>query len=628
MRFIGCKANLLPFIASFVRERNLRGTVFCDLFAGTASVGKHFKQLGYRIVSNDILYFSYVLQRVYIYQNSKPSFATLSEALALRPARTTLFDDGDPNAEAVIQHLNSIPGVEGYVYSSYCPDGTATGSHIRRYFTGENAKKIDAVRQTIEDWKTEHLIDEDEYFYLLCSLVEAVPSVSNISGTYGAFLKDWDPRAFKPLTLRAPHVVESGISHSVFNEDGLRVLERVGKVDILYLDPPYNERQYAPNYHVLETIAKWDRPRIRGVTGMRDYDDQKSEFCNPTTALRSMEQILSTNTFRHFILSYNSEGIVPERDILTLLQSHGSTEVVEFEYQRFKSHGKGEPRSGVKEKLYYMKPRHMLNRLNDLNGSEWTHFLNSVEVTHYSTNGVDSFAHHLRKINPSPKPPQLMKRLVDFFTKQGQVVLDPFMGVGGTLLACSLAARRGIGVDISQRYIQAYEQACSELGLKQQTTILGDSTHLDVLLDPNTTVDFILTDPPYGGMLSRKRTGQAKKKTGVAEATPFTDDASDLGNMSQEDFLDSLKEIIYKASRYLKPKGYIAIFAKDMQPEGKSHNMLHSTITQKLLELPDLIFAGYKIWYDATQKLYPFGYPHAFVANQFHQYILIFRKEN
>jgi len=627
MRFIGCKENLLDYIEFFVKEKNIRGEVFCDLFAGTASVGKHFKKLGYKIISTDILYFSYVLQRVYIKQNKYPKFNILTKDLGIKPLKTTLFENEDLNAKSVIHYLNNIESLEGYIYKNYSPEGTKDQKHVRKYFTGENAKKIDAIREKIEEWKQKELINEEEYFYLLCSLIEAVPFVSNISGTYGAFLKNWDKRAFKKLTLEAPIIIESKASHKVFNEDGVGLLDKIGKIDILYLDPPYNERQYAPNYHILETIAKWDNPRIKGVTGLREYNDQKSDFCNVATALKAMEEISKKKNFKHLVLSYNNEGIMPEKEILALFNRYGKTEIIEQNYQRFKSNSNGELKTKVKEKLYYMKPLDRLNKLNDLNGAEWAHFLNSVEVTHYSTNGADSFAHHLRRKIPSPKPPQLMKKFVDFFTKEGQVVLDPFMGVGGSLLACSLSGRRGIGIDISKEFIDVYEQVCAELRLEKQTTIVGDSANIDKLLDSDTTVDFILTDPPYGEMLSRKRTGERKKKNGFAEATPFTKHKLDLGNMNQEDFLESLKDIIYKASKYLKVKGYIAVFIKDLQPNGKSHNMLHSIVAEKLLEIPCLTFRGYKIWYDATQKLYPFGYPHAFVANQFHQYILIFRKE-
>jgi tRNA G10 N-methylase Trm11 len=220
-----------------------------------------------------------------------------------------------------------------------------------------------------------------------------------------------------------------------------------------------------------------------------------------------------------------------------------------------------------------------------------------------------------------------MKKFIDFFTKEGQIVFDPFMGVGGTLIACSLANRKGIGIDLSRDYIDLYKKVCKELNITEQTAIVGNSLELDKLLSKDMKFDFILTDPPYGEMLSKKRTGQRKKKMGLAVATPFTNHETDLGNMTRENFLKSLKKVIEKSTEYLKPKGYIAIFVKDLQPNGNGNNMLHYSVTEKLLEIPNLSFRGYKIWYDATQKLYPFGYPHAFVANQFHQFIMIFRKE-
>jgi len=627
MRFIGCKENLVDFIESYVKERSINGSVFCDLFAGTGSVAKHFKKLGYKIISNDLLYFSYVLQKVYIQQNEYPKFTKLLRYLKINPVEETLFTSESLNAKEIIKYLNNLDGLEGFIFKNYSPEGTQGQTHVRKYFTGQNAKRIDAIREKIEVWKKEDLVNEQEYFFLLCALVEAVPFVANISGTYAAFLKDWDPRAFKTLTLEPPEIIESNETHKVFNINGLELLDQLNGTDILYLDPPYNERQYAPNYHILETIAKWDSPYIKGVTGMRSYEGQKSEFCNPKTGLKALEEILKKKKFKHLVLSYNDEGIMPEDKILALFNKYGKTEVAEQSYQRYKSNSNGEKKNGVKEKLYYLKIVNNKNKLNDLSGAEWLYFLNSVDVTHYSTKGADGFAHHLRIKNPSPKPPQLMKKFVDFFTKEGQVVLDPFMGVGGTLIASSLSNRKGIGIDLSKEYVDLYKKVCEELGIAEQTAIVGNSLQLDKLLKKGTVVDFILTDPPYGEMLSNKRTGQRRKKIGVAEATPFTDHEEDLGNMNRESFLESLKNIIQKSAEYLKPKGYIAVFVKDLQPKNGEHNMLHCFIADKLLEIPNLSFRGYKIWYDATQKLYPFGYPHAFVANQFHQFIMIFRKE-
>ena len=627
MRFIGCKENLLDFIETLVKQKDIRGNVFCDLFAGTGSVAKHFKKLGYKIISSDLLFFSYVLQKVYVEQNQYPKFSKLLKHLKIDLVEETLFTSDSQNAKEIIKYLNNLEGVEGFIYKNYSPEGTRGQTYSRKYFTGENSKRIDAIREKIEEWKKLNLINEQEYYFLLASLIEAVPFVANISGTYSAFLKEWDKRAFKKLTLEVPEIIKSNETHKVYHNDGLKILDQVKGIDILYLDPPYNERQYAPNYHILETIAEWDNPEIKGVTGMRPYENQKSEFCNARTGIKALGEIIKKNNFKYLLLSYNDDGVMPESEILKLFNKAGKSEIAEQSYQRYKSNSNGEQKNGVKEKIYYLKSVNQQNKLNDLSGSEWIFFLNSVEVTHYSTKGADGFAHHLRGKHPSPKPPQLMKKFVDFFTKENQIVFDPFMGVGGTLIACSLSNRKGIGIDLSKEYIDLYKKVCKELGVAEQTAIIGNSLEIEKVLPKNTQFDFILTDPPYGEMLSKKRTGQRKKKTGIAVATPFTNRETDLGNMERENFLESLKIVIAKSAQYLKPKGYIAVFVKDLQPNGNGHNMLHCYITSKLLEIPDISFKGYKIWYDATQKLYPFGYPHAFVANQFHQFVMIFRKE-
>jgi len=260
MRFIGCKENLLGFIEAFIKEKDIKGNVFCDLFAGTTSVGKHLKKLGYKIITTDLLYFSYVLQKVYLEQNQYPKFLKLLNYLKINPVEETLFTSESQNAQEVIKYLNNLEGIEGFIFKNYSPEGTKDQVYVRKYFTDENAKKIDTIREKIEEWKKAKLLNEQEYFFLLCSLIEAVSFVANISGTYAAFLKNWDKRAFKKLTLEIPEIIRSNETHKTFNIDGLELLNQIKGIDILYLDPPYNERQYAPNYHILETIAKWDKP--------------------------------------------------------------------------------------------------------------------------------------------------------------------------------------------------------------------------------------------------------------------------------------------------------------------------------------------------------------------------------
>lgn len=271
------------------------------------------------------------------------------------------------------------------------------------------------------------------------------------------------------------------------------------------------------------------------------------------------------------------------------------------------------------------------NKLNDLTGKEWIHFLCSVKVTSYSTRGKENFSHDLRKTHPSPKPPQLMKEIIEFFTKRGQWVLDPFMGVGGTLLGCSLSNRNGVGIDIVQKYLDIYEKVCEREGLKTQITKKGDARNIEEILNELQKVypeihkkfDLFLTDTPYCNMMSKERTAtlkQGKKKT------PFSNLSSDIGNLDYDEFLEELKKIIEKGIKFLHTKKYLVMFIKDLQPN-EHHNMLHADVVSKLSEIKNLKFRGYKIWFDKTQNLYPFGYPYAFVANQFHQFILVFRKE-
>jgi DNA modification methylase len=267
------------------------------------------------------------------------------------------------------------------------------------------------------------------------------------------------------------------------------------------------------------------------------------------------------------------------------------------------------------------------NQLNDLSGREWTYALRSVIATRYPTNGAEGYAHALRRAHPSPKPPQLMAELIRFFSKRGGRVLDPFAGVGGTLLACALEGRLGAGVELSPEYAEIYREVCAELVLEPQTLIVGDARRAetyDALGDE--AFDLILTDPPYAQMMARPKTGERKKR-GRGDATPFTVDPADLGNLDYRAFLPALREALALALARLKPRGYLVLFAKDIQPTREHHNLLHADIVEELLSLPGLTFRGYRIWHDMSQNLYPFGYPFAFVANQVHQFILVFRNE-
>ena len=122
------------------------------------------------------------------------------------------------------------------------------------------------------------LLSDNEYYYLLAGLIEAVPYISNIAGTYGAYLKHWDKRTNKKLELVRIKTIKNSMSNMCFNEDSNELIKKISG-DILYIDPPYNSRQYATNYHLLETISRYDNPNIYGKTGLRPYQDLKSKYC-------------------------------------------------------------------------------------------------------------------------------------------------------------------------------------------------------------------------------------------------------------------------------------------------------------------------------------------------------------
>lgn len=351
MRYIGNKENLCDKIFHIMQSKNINGNSFFDFFAGTTSVGQYFKQKKYQIFSSDLMYFSFVLQKAYLENNETVLFEKLLQNIFVET--NDLFAT---NIDKVILFLNTIPPQEGFIYQNYTPTGTANLEIPRMFFSDENGKIIDAIRQQIEIWKQDNLISENEYFILLACLIESVSFYANVAGVYAAFHKKWDPRAVKKMMLRPIKISNNKLDNQVYNKDSVELLEHI-EADIFYLDPPYNQRQYAPNYHLLETIAKYDNPTIKGVSGMRDYQHQKSKFCNAKTGLEELDKVAQNGKFKHLILSYNSEGIMPSEGIISVLEQYGKTELVEFDYLRFKSNNNGESKHKkyIKEQLYILK---------------------------------------------------------------------------------------------------------------------------------------------------------------------------------------------------------------------------------------------------------------------------------
>lgn len=353
MRYIGNKENIISQIDNILDIRNIKGNTFFDFFSGTTSVAKYYKKKGYTIYSSDLMYMSFCLQKAYIENNEEePSFEKILPIINSSKTNNTLFKTP---LETVIDYLNQIPDEKGFIYENYTPSGTRNLDIPRMYFSDENGLRIDAIRQQIEEWKNNYLLLENEYYILLSCLIETVSFYANVAGVYAAFYKKWDPRAVKRLELRRIELYNNQKKNIVHNVNSLDLIENIN-TDILYLDPPYNERQYLPNYHILETIAKYDNPTIKGVTGIRDYENKKSTFCNPKTALRDLELIIQKSNFKHLILSYNSEGIMSQEDIIALMSNYGNVAFEQFLYARFKSNNKGlsKTKKTVYEQVYIL----------------------------------------------------------------------------------------------------------------------------------------------------------------------------------------------------------------------------------------------------------------------------------
>ena len=188
----------------------------------------------------------------------------------------------------------------------------------------------------IEKWKKKQLITENEYFYLLACLIEAADKVANTASVYEAFLKDLKKSAQKPIIINPLELTFKNKSYEVYNKDSKELIKEI-KGDILYLDPPYNTRKYDTNYHILETIALYDNPKIKGKTGIRVDDSKKSNYCIKNKAAIELEDLIKNAKFKYILLSYNDEGIIPIEEIEKIMKKYGNYKRYEKRHKRFKA---------------------------------------------------------------------------------------------------------------------------------------------------------------------------------------------------------------------------------------------------------------------------------------------------
>lgn len=327
MNYIGSKYSLLDFLNSTITNvtgyKNGDEYIFADLFAGTGVVGASYRKKGCKVISNDIQYYSYVLNKYFI-ENVSNDNATL------------------------LSYLNELPGIEGFIYNNYCA-GSGSG---RNYFTDDNGKKCDAIRTELERLHLNKKISDETYFYYLASLINSIDKYANTASVYGAFLKHIKKSAQKPFELELlPQM--NGVKGEVYNQDVNQLITQVSG-DVLYLDPPYNARQYCTNYHVLETIAKYDNPELKGKTGLRNYDLQKSKYCSKRTLESEFEDLIKKAKFKYIFLSYNNEGLMSVDTIKTIMSKYGTYSCTEHGYRRFKADKSSNRNTGGEETIEYL----------------------------------------------------------------------------------------------------------------------------------------------------------------------------------------------------------------------------------------------------------------------------------
>lgn len=310
MNYIGSKYKLSQFIKETVKSvvgNDLSKKTFCDIFAGTGIVARVFKKDVKKVITNDIEYYSYVLNKNYIENHKNLEY------------------------KKYLKELNNLKLKDtGFIYKNYC---LGSGSN-RQYFSDINGKKIDTIRQKIEYWFKNNKINSKLYYFLLASLLESADKVANTASVYGAFLKHLKRTALKDMVLEPAIFEINNNEHKVYNEDSNVLIKKISG-DILYLDPPYNERQYGANYHLLNTIAKYDNFQPIGKTGMRQY--YRSQYCKKQSVEKSFEDLISNAKFKYIFLSYNNEGLMSEGTIKNIMKKYGKYDLAKKEYQRFKA---------------------------------------------------------------------------------------------------------------------------------------------------------------------------------------------------------------------------------------------------------------------------------------------------
>lgn len=329
-RYIGNKTKLTPHIIDRVVQMiGEKGTV-ADVMAGTGSVSYELRKKGYAVVASDVMTYSYHHLVANLTLGASPLFKGLGDL--------GILTSSEQAYQRVLDYLNELKPKESFFFKEFSPGGIpSNGCDARKYFTVENAAKIDAIREKINEWISEAVITSEEESLLKHTLIMAVNEVANISGTYGYFLSEFKKNAIEPIFLKPEEFYSDNCEGHIVMRGYAEDLAKSITADLCYIDPPYMKRQYAANYHILETIARGDFPDAVGKSGLRDWWDQHSKLCTKTRGLQSFEKIIGEMNCPKYLISYSEDGLFSLEQLKECFQKFGKVEVQLIDYNRFKS---------------------------------------------------------------------------------------------------------------------------------------------------------------------------------------------------------------------------------------------------------------------------------------------------
>ena len=361
--YIGSKMKLLDYITETIYDYTGKKSYseisgFADICSGTGVVAFNALRGGCKsILTNDIQHYAYTVSSVWCTKNINiEKIRGLVAALNLKVS--DIKESDLPTNDDKL-----------FVYSNYTP----AGDDKRMYLTKLNGYKTDILRQNIEDFKIERNITDEEYRLLLKLLLYAVSNVSNIASVYGAYLKAYKKSALKDLVLNVELVdslvVGDDIKHVSYNLGIVDLLSNpnlnnLSGYEVVYLDPPYvANRSYHDNYHVLETISRYDYPKLKGKTGLREIVDTKSKFCSKRDAYGEFEETLRSVKSKYIFISYSSESVISKDDLIEMMERTGWNNVKCYEkvYQRFKSNKNSDDKQPKQVKEYIFCGAQIIN---------------------------------------------------------------------------------------------------------------------------------------------------------------------------------------------------------------------------------------------------------------------------